>query len=308
MPAHSAGLAPATRVASRKLGPVAGTARRPARGPPGRRARWRARAAGARRLAITRSWASASMTAGRAPRPASRRCSRSSWMPDVAPRRRQVPGRAVEEVGPGGAPRRLSRRRPAGARRRSARRSIAATTRALDRAGVGDDAAGRRGGEHRGDASSASAGDRHGDERRLGAVERLRAACRPRRARPPRAPAPGRGRRRRRSRRGARARRGRSRPPISPVPTTRDPQDACAAAAEHLAGHRRGPLDLRGVVGELVGRAAAAGRRRSPRSGSGWTSTMIPSAPAAAAASDSGVTSARRPGGVAGVDDHRQVA
>ena len=34
---------------------------------------------------------------------------------------------------------------------------------------------------------------------------------------------------------------------------------------------------------------------------------MIPSAPAAAAASDSGVTSARRPGGVAGVDDHGQV-
>ena len=42
-------------------------------------------------------------------------------------------------------------------------------------------------------------------------------------------------------------------------------------------------------------------------SGCGCTSTMIPSAPAAAAASDSGVDEVAAAGGVARVDDHRQV-
>ena len=52
---------------------------------------------------------------------------------------------------------------------------------------------------------------------------------------------------------------------------------------------------------------AAGRRRRSASSGRGWTSTMIPSAPAAAAASDSAGTRLAAARGVARIDDHRQM-
>ncbi len=74
-------------------------ARRRARRPPARRARWRARAAGGRRRPSCGRGSSASTTSGRAPMPvtqpvqrarAARRC--------VVALRRQVPGGAVEEV------------------------------------------------------------------------------------------------------------------------------------------------------------------------------------------------------------------
>ena len=83
MPPHSAGLAPATRVASRKLGPVAG-----GRSPPSASSAWATRTLATTwgrwlTAAITRSWTSASITAGRAPRPVSSRCRRSSRVPCV---------------------------------------------------------------------------------------------------------------------------------------------------------------------------------------------------------------------------------
>ena len=52
---------------------------------------------------------------------------------------------------------------------------------------------------------------------------------------------------------------------------------------------------------------SACGPSQIACSGSLWTSTMIPSAPAAAAASDIDATQSRRPGRVARVDDDRQV-
>ena len=71
-------LAPATRVASRKLGPVAGTSSPSA----SRRAAWPtstlAKTCGrCETLAITRSWTAASIAAGCAPIPTSALCSRS---------------------------------------------------------------------------------------------------------------------------------------------------------------------------------------------------------------------------------------
>ena len=53
---------------------------------PGRRAGWRARAADARRDAIRRSWVSASIAVGCAPKLVNRRCSRSYSTPAVLPR------------------------------------------------------------------------------------------------------------------------------------------------------------------------------------------------------------------------------
>ena len=117
--------APATRVASRKLGPVAGSRSPPGgRAPPrpGRRARWRARAGGARRSRGSRRGVSASIAAGRAPSPRSSRCRRSYRIPPVARGRGQVPGRAVEQVRRARARCPRSRRPPAGGRRRTADR------------------------------------------------------------------------------------------------------------------------------------------------------------------------------------------
>ena len=97
-------LAPATRVASRKLGPAAGSRsgpRRRAPAPPARRARWRARAAGATR------WPSGGRGSRRRSRPAARRAPRAGGAgarrapPRCVPRRGQVPGRALEQVGAG---------------------------------------------------------------------------------------------------------------------------------------------------------------------------------------------------------------
>ena len=83
MPPHSSGLAPATRVASRKLGPVAG-GRSPPSASSARLTRTLATTCGRwLTAAITRSWTSASITAGRAPRPVISRCRRSSSVPWV---------------------------------------------------------------------------------------------------------------------------------------------------------------------------------------------------------------------------------
>ena len=80
MSAQIAGLEPATRVVSRKLGPTSGMplgvaaqlGRRL-----GRRARWRRTCGRWLTVAISRSWASASIACGRAPSPATARCRRS---------------------------------------------------------------------------------------------------------------------------------------------------------------------------------------------------------------------------------------
>ena len=119
------------------------------------------------------------------------------------------------------------------------------------------------------------------------ARRRSRRARAPRRA--PRAPGRSRGPRRR----AARARRARS---TRRSGRRRGPRrSSVGRARERLAGDRGRPLDLLDVVGEAVGVRAPAGRRRSPPRARGCTSTMIPSAPAAAAASDSGVTSRAGP-------------
>src|SRR5919206_39166 len=83
MSVHSAGWAPATRVASRKLGPVGGSV-----SPPSARVAWATRRLAStwgrcETAAITRSCVAASMATGRAPRPATRRCSRSSRTPEL---------------------------------------------------------------------------------------------------------------------------------------------------------------------------------------------------------------------------------
>src|ERR671933_435477 len=86
MSGHSAGLARATRVASRKLGPVGGS-----RSPPSARVAWATSTLATtwgrcETAAIMRSWVSASIAAGRAPEDEPRR----------GGGRRQVPQRPVE--------------------------------------------------------------------------------------------------------------------------------------------------------------------------------------------------------------------
>ncbi len=66
-------------------------------------------------------------------------------------------------------------------------------------------------------------------------------------------------------------------------------------AAQRLARQRSGRLDLSRLGGEVVAPASCCGPSQIASSGCGWTSTMIPSAPTAAAASDIGITSSRRP-------------
>ena len=180
------GLAPATRVASRKLGPIAGSAER-AR--PARRARWPARAAGGRRRP----------SAGRAPRrrrprgarraPATKRCRRSSSSPSVraagvryqvAPSKRSSRACSTPPVSA-----------PASGCPPTKRRSLA-HDHALRRADVGDDAVGRRGGEHRVDGLGQDA-DRGRDDGELGVLERPGQVAR---AVAPRAPPRAAGRRR----------------------------------------------------------------------------------------------------------------
>src|SRR5919202_364285 len=83
MSVHSAGWAPATRVASRKLGPVGGSV-----SPPSARVAWATRRLASTwgtcdTAAITRSCVAASMATGRAPSPVTRRCRRSSRTPEV---------------------------------------------------------------------------------------------------------------------------------------------------------------------------------------------------------------------------------
>ena len=143
-------LAPATRVASRKLGPVAGTSSPSPSSARGlrRRGRWRRRAAGATRSPSRGRGRAASIAAGCAPMPTS-----ASVQPLVerARRRRprrQIPRRAVEEVGA-----RVLDARGLGTGERmsadEARIVAIADDRPLGRADVADRAVGRRRGEHR---------------------------------------------------------------------------------------------------------------------------------------------------------------
>ena len=161
-------------------------------------------------------------------------------------------------------------------------------------------------------------------ERRLGVVHAARARRPPaagRRALPaPRGPRGGRGSPRRPARRSAAALRAARRARAAarrPRSACRGRSRLCAAGLREPQARARslaaGPGDTRvpdppafsrpappparprARTRRTRRRAAAGGRRRSPRPGSGWTSTMIPSAPTAAAASDSGVTSSRRP-------------
>ena len=157
-------------------------------------------------------------------------------------------------------------------------------------------------------------------------VRRRRAAGHRRRRAPPgprarpRSTAPRRGRRSAAARRAAHPGATQRHQPLDPPVA-----DVSAAAQPGARRLRQGPTSPAACDAAPCRRARRPARRarrtrRSPSvgscwgpsqiasSGSGWTSTMIPSAPTAAAASDSGATRSRRPGGVAGIDDHRQVA
>ena len=219
MAPHSAGLAPATRVASRKLGPVAG-----GRSPPSASMAWATRTFATTwgrwlTAAITRSWTSASMTAGRAPRPVSRRCRRSSRVPcvvavgvryQVAPSKRSSRAcstPAASEPASGWPP------------TKRGSRAASTTVRLVEPTSVTTQRA-RRLLQDRGHGVGEHV-DRHGDERRIGAVERVaevavRAVDRAARPRPRRRA----GRTRAPSRRGGQRAARPTDPPMSPTPTT----------------------------------------------------------------------------------------
>ena len=95
--------APATRVASRKLGPVAGNRSRPASSASAASETSTFASTCGRCETVARivSCVSGSIAAGRAPRPTSRRCRRSYSIAGGDRGRSQVPGRAVEQVGTG---------------------------------------------------------------------------------------------------------------------------------------------------------------------------------------------------------------
>ena len=191
--------APATRVASRKLGPVAGSRaggwrRVERRRPPARRARWRARAAGARPSPGSgRGSRRRSRSAARRARAASR-CSRSYRTPEVT-------GVGVRyQVAPRTDRRARARRPRLGARQRvpadEPRVVVGGDDRALGRADVGDDAVRGRRVQRLGDESgrpptgtatntASRPGDRLGDRARRArssaprserALDRLRGA------------------------------------------------------------------------------------------------------------------------------------
>ena len=172
-PRHSGGLAPATRVASRKLGPSAAIA-----SPPSARAAWATSDVGDDVRQVRDRGHEAVVVGGVDRGRAARRGRRRSGAgaragcPRSSARRREVPGGAVEEVGAGvldarglGARQRVAAdealvavaRRPARAwsSRRRSPRSPAARRRAPRR------------------PSRAQRADGHGDERDVGAVERL---------------------------------------------------------------------------------------------------------------------------------------
>ena len=182
-----AGLEPATRVASRKLGPTSGirsesrvssAAASPTRTLASTCGRWLT-------VAIRRSCASASIACGRAPRPAT--SALQAVVEDAAGAlgRGQVPAGALEEVGagvlhPGGL---------GAGQRVAADEALVVAERgdqlALGRAGVGDHASRGRWRRAPRATCSASAADRRGAEDRLGALAGLARASRRRgRSRP----------------------------------------------------------------------------------------------------------------------------
>ena len=171
MPPHSAGLAPATRVASRKLGPVAG-----GRSPPSASSAWADEDVGHDVRQVADGGHHAVVDVGvdhGGPRAEPGEQPVQALEQGALGRRGrgQVPGGAVEEV--------LARVLDAG--RLRARQRVAADEarvarrvddRALGRADVGDDGAARRLLEDRGHRVGQHV-DRHGDEDRVGAVERV---------------------------------------------------------------------------------------------------------------------------------------
>ena len=209
--------------------------------------------------------------------------------------RRQVPGGAVEQVGARVLARRAARSRRAGGRRRSARRRAAAAPSPSRRRSRRSRRAPRR------------APRRH--------RRRARRAA-PRRTRRPRRRAP---RHARRDRAAPRAEGSDSRtsaprrsraaraiePPISPTPTT---ATFTPRRRTRLAGDRGGLLDLRRRTSANSEPRSCCGPSQIASSGCGWTSTMMPSAPAAAAARRQRLDEVAPPRGVRRVDDHRQVA
>ena len=183
------GAAPATRVASRKLGPVAGI-RSPPSAPAACATRTFASTCGrCETAAIVRSWSAGSTTSGRAPMPGQEAVHALQQHAARRRLRRQVPGRAVEEV--------LARVVDAcdlGAGQRVAADEALVGARGLDdlalrRADVGHRAARRRRGEHVARDLRQHV-DGRADDRDVGAVDgATRCPGRPRRGRRARRPA-----------------------------------------------------------------------------------------------------------------------
>ena len=203
---------------------------------------------------------------------------------------------------PGRPPR--PRRPPAGGRRRSARRAPRSATHALGRADVADDARRARVLER---LSRRLRERAHGsrDEDHVGAPHGARDVARSRRrSRRARAllSAPARScRSRSRARPRAHARPARSSPRSAPRPGSRCSSSGAGQARSDLrwtpcpcprAPRPRAP---RRRIRRRSPSGSACGPSQRASSGFGCTSTMIPSAPAAAAASDIARTSPRRP-------------
>ena len=312
-------LAPATRVASRKLGPVAGQRARPrrrARRRPGRRARWRARAAGARR------------------RPSRGRASRRRSPPGA--RRGRRAGGAARSSSDAGRGRAVGVRYQVAPSKRSARAcstpavsapasgwpptkrgsSRRGDDRALGRADVGDHAVVRARRVQDGADRLRQRADRRGDDDDLGPVDRLGDATPAARSSAPRRAPPASARASGSQPRTSAPRRSRAasptEPPISPTPRTasrtpagarrgrrvRRSGDSCRrprrpARAGRVGGEVVRAQRLRPVADRLLGLRVdldddpvRAGRRRGERE------RLDEVAPA---------------GRVARVDDHRQV-
>ena len=84
-------------------------------------------------------------------------------------------------------------------------------------------------------------------------------------------------------------------------------RSAVAVTEESTLPAHRGACSRRATYSSSPSVWSCCGPSQIASSGAGCTSTMIPSAPAAAAAIDSGGDEAAPAGRVAGVDDHRQV-
>ena len=89
--------------------------------------------------------------------------------------------------------------------------------------------------------------------------------------------------------------RGRSRPGRSSAPGSSDKDRLPAPCASALPASAAARAHRERVLARSPRRRSACGPSQIASSGFGWTSTMIPSAPTAAAASDSGVTRSAAP-------------